>query len=125
MVTEAEANAEIDKKAREMAELKNDSERAVSSTEKMLKDLGDKVSEADKTRIEEKIADLKATIEKQDHEGMATAKAALEEETHKLSEMLYQQSGAAGEAGEEGEKVGAAAGASGDDVIDAEFKEDK
>ncbi len=125
MVSEAEANAEIDKKAREGAELKNDSERAVSSTEKMLKDLGDKVSEADKTRIEEKITELKAAIDQQDLEGMAAAKTALEEETHKLSELLYQQAGgdATGAAGEESTDSGSAE--SGEDVIDAEFKEEK
>ena len=124
MVTEAESNAEIDRKARESAELKNDSERLVSSTEKLLKDLGDKVGESDRARIEEKIADLKQAIERQDLEAMETAKAALEQESHSLAEQLYKQTG---ESPQEGAGAGAETGgtAPDEDVIDAEFKEDK
>lgn len=128
MVKEAEANAEVDKKVRESAELKNDCERLISSTEKMIKDFGDKVSESDRSRIEEKITDLKSAVERQDEDDMTKAKAALEEETHKLAEQAYQQSGAAAE-GEAPEEAGVGAatggGSSDEDVIDAEFKEDK
>lgn len=123
MVKDAEANAEIDRKARESAELKNDCERLVSSTQKMLKDLGDKVSEADRSRIEEKIGELNQAIERQDLDAMATAKAALEEESHKLAESLYSQTDAEAQPEEAG--VGAATGGSQEDVIDADFKEDK
>lgn len=122
MVKDAEANAEIDRKARESAELKNDCERLVSSTQKMIKDLGDKVSEADRARIEEKITELNQAIERQDLDAMAEGKKALEEESHKLAETLYAQSGA----GEEKVEAGVGAGAKSDeDVIDADFKEDK
>ena len=128
MIKEAEANAEIDKKIRETTELKNDCERLVSSTEKMLKDLGDKVEEADRARIEEKMSDVKSAVERQDEEAMASTKAALEEETHKLANAMYQQTGDGGAPGEGQEEagVGAATGGGADeDVIDAEFKEDK
>ncbi len=122
MVKDAEANAEIDRKARESAELKNDCERLVSSTQKMIKDLGDKVSEADRARIEEKITELNQAIERQDLDAMAEGKKALEEESHKLAETLYAQSGA----GEEKVEAGVGAGSKSDeDVIDADFKEDK
>lgn len=124
MVKDAEANAEIDRKARESAELKNDSEKLVSSTQKMLKDLGDKVSESDRSRIEEKITELNQAIERQDLDAMASGKTALEEESHKLAETLYAQSGTTDQPEEAG--VGAATGAKSDeDVIDADFKEDK
>jgi molecular chaperone DnaK len=122
MVKDAEANAEIDRKARESAELKNDCERLVSSTQKMIKDLGDKVSEADRARIEEKITELNQAIERQDLDAMAEGKKALEEESHKLAETLYAQSGT----GEDKVEAGVGAGAKSDeDVIDADFKEDK
>ena len=126
MVKDAEANAEVDQKAREAAELKNESEKMVSGTQKMLKDLGDKVSESDRSRIEEKISDLNQAIERQDLEAMASSKAALEEESHKLAETLYQQSGGEGQPQEEA-GVGAATGgdSTDEDVIDADFKEDK
>lgn len=126
MVKEAEANAETDRKIREATELKNDCERLISSTEKMLKDLGDKVTESDRSRIEEKITDLKSAVERQDSDAMTAAKAALEEETHKLAEAAYQQSGTTTDEPAEEAGVGAATGGRGDDdVIDAEFKEDK
>lgn len=122
MVKDAEANAEIDRKARESAELKNECERLVSSTQKMIKDLGDKVSEADRARIEEKITELNQAIERQDLDAMAEGKKALEEESHKLAETLYAQSGT----GDEKVEAGVGAGAKSDeDVIDADFKEDK
>ncbi|ARU40713.1 molecular chaperone DnaK [Armatimonadetes bacterium Uphvl-Ar1] len=122
MVKDAEANAEIDRKARESAELKNDCERLVSSTQKMIKDLGDKVSEADRARIEEKITELNQAIERQDLDAMAEGKKALEEESHKLAETLYAQSGS----GDEKVEAGVGAGVKSDeDVIDADFKEDK
>ncbi|MBL8067201.1 MAG: molecular chaperone DnaK [Armatimonadetes bacterium] len=119
MVKDAEANADIDKKAREAAELKNDSEKLISETQKTLKSLGDKVSESDRGRIEERIGELQQAIERQDLDAMAAAKTALEEEFHKLSEALYQQS----EAPKEG--AGVASGAPAEDVVDADFKEDK
>lgn len=119
MVKDAEANADIDKKAREAAELKNDSEKLISETQKTLKSLGEKVSEGDRGRIEERIADLQQAIERQDLDAMATAKSSLEEEFHKLSETLYQQSEAPKE------EAGVGAGTSAEDVVDADFKEDK
>lgn len=122
MVKDAEANAEIDRKARESAELKNDCERLVSSTQKMIKDLGDKVSEADRARIEEKITELNQAIERQDLDAMADGKKALEEESHKLAETLYAQSGTTDEKVEAGVCAGSK---SDEDVIDADFKEDK
>ncbi len=124
MVKDAEANAEIDQKAREAAELKNECEKLVSGTQKMIKDLGDKVSESDRSRIEEKITELNQAIERQDLEAMATGKAALEEESHKLAESLYAQSNTDNQSA--GESADAAGGnAPDDDVIDADFKEDK
>jgi molecular chaperone DnaK len=119
MVKDAEANAEIDRKARESAELKNESEKLVSSVQKMLKDLGDKVSESERSLIEEKISDLNQAIERQDLEAMAQAKQMLEEESHKLAEKLYAQSAPGdSEAGEQKK-------AEDEDVIDTEFKEEK
>lgn len=123
MVQEAEANAEIDAKARQTAELKNESERLVSATEKMLTDLGEKVSESDRATVEEKINDLKSALERQDLEDIEKAKAALDAENSRLAEMLYQSSSAGTDQPEE---AGVGAGKSKDeDVIDAEFKEEK
>ncbi len=123
MVKEADANREIDEKAKAAAELKNDSERLVAQTEKMLKDLGDKISESERGQVTEKVQELKSAIERQDLDGMEKAKAALEAETHRLAEMAYQQTGG-GQTVDAPDGAGVGAGAKGEDVIDAEFKED-
>ena len=63
MVKEAEAHSEEDKKIREKIELKNQAESLVYSTEKSLKDYGDKLSEEDKAKVEEAIKDVKDNLE--------------------------------------------------------------
>jgi len=131
MVAEAEANAESDRQAQELAELKNKSDQLAYQTEKTLRDLGDKVTEADKTRIEERIAELRKAVAADDQDQMQQAFSALEAESHQLAEELYKETNAGGAVqGEEGEEVRepAGTGARGgpnEDVIDAEFKEEK
>lgn len=125
MVVEADANREIDEKAKAAAELKNDSERLVGQTEKMLKDLGDKVSESERGQVTEKVQALKSAIERQDLDGMEKAKAALEAETHRLAEMAYQQTGSEQTTVDAPDEAGVGVGPKGEDVIDAEFKEDR
>jgi molecular chaperone DnaK len=129
MVKEAGANAETDKAARDLAELKNKTEQLCYQTEKSLKEAGDKVSEGDRQRIEEKIAEARKAAAQDDSEAIQTAFTALEAESHQLAEQLYKEAGAAQPEGEEptagvgAEKAGGEGGEG--DVIDAEFKEEK
>ncbi len=129
MVKEAEANADQDAKIKEVAELKNNADRLISTTEKMLKDLGDQVDEADRTSIEEKVQALKEALEAENHDKIKTGVEELEAESHKLAEKLYQAGSAEQPEGETPEEpVGAGVGAEGEggsdeDVIDAEFKD--
>ncbi len=125
MVKEAEANQDIDNRAREVAELKNECDKLVSETERTLKSLGDKVDESDRSRIEERVSELRQAVERQDSEAMKSAKDALETEFHEISKKLYESSGAEGQPSEEKVEAGVGAGAKGEDVIDAEFKEEK
>jgi len=125
MVKEAEANQDIDNKAREVAELKNECDKLVGETERTLKSLGDKVSESDRARIEEKVQELKQAVERQDADGMKSAKDALETEFHEISKKLYESTAAEGQGTEEKVEAGVGAGSKGEDVIDAEFKEEK
>lgn len=121
MVQEAEANAERDAQLREGAELKNESDKLISMTEKSLKTMEDKISESDRARITEKIDALKQARDREDLDAMKTAYAELEAESHKLAEQLYQETG-----GQPGQPGGEAPGAeTQEDVIDAEFKEEK
>jgi molecular chaperone DnaK len=118
MVKEAEQNAEADKKRREAVEAKNQAESLIHSTEKSLKDYGDKVSAEDKAAIETALADLKGVIEGDDAEAIKTKTAALAEASMKMGEAMYKASQAEAEAKAEG-----ASKPADDDVVDADFEE--
>ncbi|MBK8084667.1 MAG: molecular chaperone DnaK [Devosia sp.] len=120
MVKEAEANAEADKKKREAVEAKNQGESLIHSTEKSLKDYGDKVSVDEKTAIETAIADLKGVLDGEDAEAIKEKSAALAEVSMKLGEAMYKQSQAEAEA-----KAAGGDKPADDDVVDAEFEEVK
>jgi len=134
MVKEAEAHAAEDKRERERVDTRNEADSLVYTTEKSLKDYGDKVSAQDRTAIETAMADLKKAMEGQDVELMKQKIEALKQASYKLAEEIYKNAGAnaqqgaaegqaggpgpdgAGAAGPEG--AGPASGASGqaDDV---------
>ncbi|MCA0431662.1 MAG: molecular chaperone DnaK [Proteobacteria bacterium] len=125
MVKEAEANSAEDKKRKDLVEAKNQAEGLIHSTTKTLADLGDKVSQADKSAAETAMADVKAAIESGSTEEITAKTTALAQAAMKLGEALYKQSG--------GGAAGADAGASGasskdgddDEVLDADFEEVK
>ncbi|MDB5541734.1 MAG: dnaK [Devosia sp.] len=120
MVKEAEANADADKKKREAVEAKNQGESLIHSTEKSLKDYGDKVTAEEKAAIETAITDLKGVLEGDDAEAIKEKSATLAEASMKLGEAMYKQSQAEAEAKAEGGDKPAD-----DDVVDAEFEEVK
>ena len=118
MVKEAEANAEADKKKRDAVEAKNQAESLIHSTEKSLKDYGDKVSAEEKGAIETAITDLKGVIEGDDAEAIKEKTATLAEASMKLGEAMYKASQAEAEA-----KAAGSDAPADDDVVDAEFEE--
>jgi molecular chaperone DnaK len=119
MVKDAEANAAEDKKRREMVEAKNQAESLIHSTEKSLKDYGDKVSAGDKAAIETAVDQLKAALEGDDAETVKARTTDLMQASMKLGEAMYAAQAAEGEA-----EAAAEAGAKPkDDVVDAEFKD--
>jgi molecular chaperone DnaK len=125
MVREAEANADNDKKFLEEAELRNKSDQLAYNTEKLVREHNDKIDEGQKSSIEEKIADLRKALAETDVDAIRAAFAALEAESHALSQTLYDKVSADDKAAApEEEKVGAGVGAEGD-VIDADFKDEK
>ena len=122
MVKDAEANATEDKKRRGMVDAKNHGEAMIHTTEKSLKEYGDKVSAADKSAIEAAAAALKAELAGEDVEGIKTKTNDLMQASMKLGEAMYKAQSA--DAGAGGEAGGPGAGpAKEDDVIDADFKE--
>ena len=119
MVKDAEANADADKKRRALVEAKNQAEALIHSSEKSLKDYGDKVSADDRKAIEDAIASLKSAAEGEDADDITAKTQTLAEVSMKLGQAMYeaQQAEAANKDAE------ADAKASGDDVVDADFEE--
>ncbi|KPF70765.1 molecular chaperone DnaK [Bosea sp. AAP35] len=120
MVKDAEANATEDKKRRELVEAKNQGESLVHSTEKSLKDYGDKVSAADKTAIETALDALKAALTEDDAEAITSRTTDVMQASMKLGEAMYAASQTEGAADAD---APAAEAKKEDDVIDADFKD--
>ncbi len=132
MVQEAEANAEADKSARDMAEARNNADSLVYQSEKALKDFGDKVSAEEKAAVEAAVADLKTALEGSDVEAVKQKTEALTQASQKLSEEMYKaQAGEAGAGAADGgpeaapgdaSEGEASSGPQSDDVEDADYE---
>ena len=107
MVKEAEAHAEEDKRERDRAESRNEADTLIYSTEKSLKDYGDKVSAEEKATIEAAVAELKKAVESNEAEPMKEKIEALKQASYKLAEQVYKQaSPGAGAPGGDGQGAG-------------------
>ena len=129
MVKQAEQFAQADTQRKELAEAKNQADQLIYSTEKSLKDLGDKVSQADRLAIEQATRDLQDAVKSDDAARIKRGLEALTQASHKLAEEVYKKAQAAGGARQgagESEARDQSAGESGskkdDKVVDAEFK---
>ncbi|MFC4076752.1 molecular chaperone DnaK [Salinithrix halophila] len=120
MVTEAEEHADEDKKRKEQVEIRNKADQLVFTTEKTLKDLGDKVEEADRQKAEEAKEKLKTALEGSDDEAIQSASEELEKVVQELSVKLYQQQAAEAQA-QQGADTGQA-NQERDDVVDADYE---
>jgi molecular chaperone DnaK len=123
MIKEAEENAEADRKRKEAAELRNEADQLVFTTEKTLKEVEGKVDEAEVKKAQEAKDALKAALEKNDIDDIRKKKEALQEIVQQLSIKLYEQAAKQAQAQQQ-------AGAGGaekkdDNVVDAEFEEVK
>ncbi|MDQ6971527.1 MAG: molecular chaperone DnaK [Mariprofundaceae bacterium] len=132
MKKDAEANAESDKQQKEAIETKNRSDALVYSTEKALKEHGDKVDEATRKEIEDALAELKTALEGDDIEAITKAEEDLAQKSQKLGEEVYKQmqaeagAGETADAGASGEASDAGASDVHDaEVVDAEVVDDK
>lgn len=91
MMKEAEANKEADAKRKEEAEVKNETEQMIFTAEKAIKDLGDKVTESEKTEINELIDKAKKAMEENNIEEIKSAKDKLAEKAMALSSRVYEE----------------------------------
>ena len=130
MINDAEQFADEDKAKRESIEVKNQAETLIYSTEKSISDLGDKLPEEDKTKIEACSEQLKKSMETDDMEAIKSDLEALTQASHKMAELLYsqqaeQQGDGSGEGSEDAPGNDGKSGKDDDDIVDADFEEVK
>jgi molecular chaperone DnaK len=118
MVKDAEANAEADKKRKELVEARNQAEALIHQTEQQLEEFGDKVGDAEKTAITTAADELKAVKDGEDAAEIQAKTQALVQAAMKLGEAMYAAQQA--EAGAEGDASGESQD---EDVVDAEYSE--
>lgn len=121
MIKDAEANAESDKKRREEADLRNEADQLIFTTNKTLEELKDKVSEEEVKKAEAARDELQAAIDANDLEEIKSKRDALTEVVQNLSVKLYEQ---AAQATQDAQANSDQTESSSDDnVVDAEFEE--
>ena len=125
MMKEAEANKEADEKKKALAEAKNEAEQMIFTTEKAIKDLGDKVDKKEKEEAEKLVKELKEKVEKDDVDEIKKATEKLSEKAMQLGAKVYEEANK--KAAEESAKNEKKDKKKGDDaeVVDAEFEEKK
>ncbi len=127
LIKDAELHSEDDKKKKELVEARNSADALIYSTEKSIKDLGDKVDAGTKSKVEAAIEPLKKAMEGEDTGEIKRLSEELTQASHKLAEAMYQQASQA----DAQEKAGAGgseqpgAAAPDEDVVDADFEEVK
>ena len=115
-VKEAEQFAEEDEKIKELAETKNKADSLIYETEKTITELGDQVTEDEKSAVEEKKESLKRALENEDLEAMKTGLEELTNAFHPIAEKLYQKTAAEQNPGDQ------TADSGNDDVVDADYE---
>src|SRR5467141_3075784 len=130
-VKEAQAHEAEDKQRREEIEVRNRADNLAYATEKSLKDLGDKIPAETKTELEAKVKAVREALNGTDVEAVKSATETLMQASHKMAEQAYKAAGeapgGAGAPGPEasGQPGGQASGQKKDDVVEAEFEEQK
>ncbi len=124
MKKDAELHAEEDHKRKELVETRNQADSLIHMAEKSLKEVGDKVDAATKSKVEEEVAKLKKAMEGDDLAAIKQAMESLTQASHKLAELMYAQASQK-QGGAESGAGGAKPGKKDDDVVDADFEEVK
>ncbi|MDY0023598.1 MAG: molecular chaperone DnaK [Candidatus Izemoplasmatales bacterium] len=123
LVKEAEENAEADKKKREEADLRNEADQMIFMTNKAISDLGDKVTDKEKSDAEAKIKDLEEALKGDDLDEIKRAKEDLEKSTQALSERVYKEQQASQNENADTDSTKEDDKDQDDEVFDADYKE--
>ena len=124
MVRDAEAHRDEDKKFQELVAARNQADNLIHATEKSIKENGDKITDEEKSEVEQAVNDLKEALKSDEKDAIEAKTQALGEASGKIAEKLYSQD-AAGAAGADASAQGASESKQDDDVVDAEFEEVK
>jgi molecular chaperone DnaK len=120
MVADAETHADDDRRARELAEARNNGENAAYQAERQLKELGDTVDDASKEKIETEIKAVREVLESDDPAAIRERTDALNQAFHSVSEAIYERAAAAGAAANGASNGDGAESSADEDVVDAE-----
>ncbi len=115
MIKDAELHAEEDKREKERVETRNEADNLIYSTEKSLKEFGDKITEDDRKKIQDAIEDLRKVLDSKDVNEIKAKMEALKQASYKLAEEVYKNAGAQaqGAAGAAGAQAQGSAGTTG------------
>jgi len=126
LIKDAEMHADEDHKKRELVDARNHADALIYSTERSIKDLGEKVDPATKTKVGEAIEKLRKAMEGDDKEQIQRLSEELTSASHKLAEAMYQQASQAEGQKQDAQSAGGARAAKPEeDVVDADFEEVK
>ncbi|RKY03334.1 MAG: molecular chaperone DnaK [Spirochaetes bacterium] len=136
MIKDAEMHAEEDRKKKEVAELRNQLDTLIYTTEKSMREYGDKIDPADKKRLDDAISEAKKAMESTDASTIKRAIDELNSASHKLAEAMYTQATGAAQAGagaaggpetsqQQTSAGSSSSGSADEDVVDADFEEVK
>jgi molecular chaperone DnaK len=128
MIKDAEAHADQDKAEREKVDVRNNADHLISQTEKTLKELGDRISEADKAGVQSAMDELREKLKGDDTDAIKAATENLMKASHKIAEEMYKstQSANADAAGAQDTQAGDSTASNGGDkkdgAVDADYE---
>jgi molecular chaperone DnaK len=120
MVQDAERNAKEDRRRRDRVDTKNTADSVAYQSGKQLRDLGDRVPAADRTRLEGMIQDLRQAIEQENYDRMKSLTTGIQQALMQIGSAVYAQAGSTATAGSQ-----STGGQGGEDVIDADFVDNR
>ena len=118
MVQDAQRNASQDNRRREVIQARNEADTVIYQAEKSLRDLGDKVAQADRARVEAKIAELKSAMSGENVQQIRSLVSELQQATLAIGQSMYQ-----GDGGGSTGPQGGPQQPSGEDVVEGEYRQ--
>ncbi len=123
LVKDAKLHAEEDRKKKELVDARNTADALIYTTEKSIKEVGDKVDGAARAAVDNALDDLKRAMKGEDTVEIRRLTEALTRASHKLAEAMYHKASPSGDQHAGGESHRPSSGSDDDDIVDAEFRE--